>query len=70
MGRQPEGMQCRRSECRLLMQCVWQSWGYIGGTGGKCHDSGKSQAYGDEYGEGDIIGIYIDYGEPLDRVRV
>jgi hypothetical protein len=38
-----------------------KSWGYIAGTGGKCHDTAKSVEYGAKYGEGDVIGVCIDF---------
>eukprot|EP00474_Spongospora_subterranea_P004666 CRZ05124.1 hypothetical protein [Spongospora subterranea] len=38
-----------------------KSWAYIAGTGGKCHDSGKSTDYGAEWGENDVIGIFLDF---------
>ena len=37
------------------------SWGYIAGTGGKCHNQAKSEEYGAKYGEGDIIGLVMDF---------
>eukprot|EP01084_Bolivina_argentea_P245807 411459_1 len=37
------------------------SWSYIGGTGGKCYNSGKSLNYGDPYGENDIISVLINF---------
>jgi len=37
------------------------SWGYIAGTGGKCHISGKSIAYGKRYGGQDRIKVVIDF---------
>ena len=37
------------------------SWSYICGTGGTCHNSGQSVAYGEKYGDGDIIGISLDF---------
>ncbi|MES1908640.1 MAG: hypothetical protein MHM6MM_001536 [Cercozoa sp. M6MM] len=38
-----------------------KSWAYIGGTGGKCRDSGKSTPYGDPFSAGDTIGILLDF---------
>ena len=38
-----------------------QSWSYIMGTGGKCHDSGRSSSYGSKYGRGDRIGVLMDF---------
>ena len=37
------------------------SWGYIAGTGGKCHVSAKSEEYGERYGDGDVVGIEMDF---------
>ena len=37
------------------------SWSYIAGTGGKCHNSGKSIPYGEKYDAGDIIGVLLDF---------
>ena len=37
------------------------SWGYIAGTGGKCHVSAKSEEYGEKYGDGDVIGMEMDF---------
>jgi len=37
------------------------SWGYIAGTGGKCHQVAKSLPYGEPYGGGDVIGISLDF---------
>ena len=37
------------------------SWSYIGGTGGKCHNSGKSVSYGEKYKEGDVISVLLDF---------
>ena len=37
------------------------SWGYIAGTGGKCHVSAKSEEYGEKYGDGDVIGVQMDF---------
>ena len=39
------------------------SWGYIGGTGGKCHIQGKSVAYGKRYGGQDRIKCVIDFNK-------
>ena len=39
------------------------SWGYIAGTGGKCYNSGKSLSYGDPYGEGDVVGVLVNFDE-------
>jgi hypothetical protein len=38
-----------------------KSWGYIGGNGGKCYNSGKNENYGAKFGEGDVIGVYMDF---------
>lgn len=38
-----------------------KSWSYIGGNGGKCHNSGKHEQYGSLYGENDTIGVLLDY---------
>jgi hypothetical protein len=37
------------------------SWGYIGGTGGKCHQVAKSVPYGAPFGDGDVVGIELDF---------
>jgi SPRY domain/Sad1 / UNC-like C-terminal len=38
------------------------SWGYIGGTGGKNYNAGKSFAYGEKYGdENDLIRCVLDF---------
>jgi len=37
------------------------SWGYIGGTGGKCHNVGKSEAYGKRFGGQDRIRCVLDF---------
>ena len=37
------------------------SWGYIAGTGGKCHVSAKSEEYGEKYGDGDVVGVEMDF---------
>ena len=37
------------------------SWGYIAGTGGRCHHAAKSEAYGEKYHEGDVIGVVMDF---------
>jgi len=37
------------------------SWSYIAGTGGKCHNSGKSIDYGDEFAQGDVISVLLDF---------
>eukprot|EP00488_Nonionellina_sp_1-RS-2012_P003408 TRINITY_DN7240_c0_g1_i1.p1 TRINITY_DN7240_c0_g1~~TRINITY_DN7240_c0_g1_i1.p1 ORF type:complete len:210 (-),score=53.81 TRINITY_DN7240_c0_g1_i1:38-595(-) len=37
------------------------SWGYIGGTGGKCHSVGKSIAYGKKFGKNDRIKCQVDF---------
>lgn len=37
------------------------SWGYLGGTGGKCHGGSKSVSYGSKYGLGDRIGVLMDF---------
>jgi len=39
------------------------SWGYIAGTGGKCHNQTKSLDYGESFTQGDIIGIVLDFGK-------
>ncbi len=39
-----------------------ESWGYIGGTGGKCFNEPKSIPYGEEFGlVGDIIRVVCDF---------
>ena len=37
------------------------SWGYIAGTGGRCHQAATSKEYGEKYGEGDVIGVEMDF---------
>jgi len=37
------------------------SWGYIAGTGGKCHNEGKSEDYGEKYGHRDVITVELDF---------
>lgn len=37
------------------------SWGWIAGTGGKCHSEAKSVQYGDKYGLDDVVGIQMDF---------
>jgi hypothetical protein len=37
------------------------SWGYIGGTGGKCHRVGKSEMYGREFGQGARIRVRLNF---------
>jgi len=37
------------------------SWGYIAGTGGKCHGQARSLQYGDKFGLGDVVGIVLDF---------
>lgn len=37
------------------------TWGYIAGTGGKVHASGRSVSYGGRFGKGDRIGILMDF---------
>lgn len=40
-----------------------ESWGYIGGTGGKCFNVPKSMDYGEKYGRpGDVISVLLDFG--------
>jgi len=39
------------------------SWGYIGGTGGKCHRVGKSEIYGREFGNQARIKVRLDFGK-------
>jgi len=38
-----------------------KSWGYIGGTGGKCYHQAASLPYGVGYGENDVIGCELDF---------
>jgi hypothetical protein len=38
-----------------------KSWAYVGGNGGKCHNSGKIETYGLSYGAGDVIGVLLDF---------
>ena len=50
------------------------SWGWIAGTGGKCHNEAKrfvflitpaslvsSMTYGEKFGLGDVVGICLDF---------
>ena len=37
------------------------SWGYIAGTGGKCHNAARSDEYGERWGDGDVVGIVLDF---------
>jgi len=37
------------------------SWGYIGGTGGKCHRVGKSDVYGREFGQAARIRVRMNF---------
>ena len=39
------------------------SWGYIGGTGGKCHQVATSKPYGEPFGAGDVIAILCDFDQ-------
>eukprot|EP01006_Ploeotia_vitrea_P052211 TRINITY_DN67660_c9_g12_i2.p1 TRINITY_DN67660_c9_g12~~TRINITY_DN67660_c9_g12_i2.p1 ORF type:complete len:1039 (+),score=601.97 TRINITY_DN67660_c9_g12_i2:75-3191(+) len=39
------------------------SWGYIAGTGGKCHNVAKSQPYGHKYGADDVVSVALDFDE-------
>jgi len=39
------------------------SWGYIGGTGGKCHNVGKSVNYGADFGNQDVVRCAIDFSK-------
>lgn len=39
------------------------SWGFIAGTGGKCHNSARSVPYGRSFGLGDTVTVVLD----LDR---
>jgi len=39
------------------------SWSYISGTGGKCHNSGKSVNYGEKYSTGDVISVLLDFDD-------
>ncbi|ETO25100.1 hypothetical protein RFI_12039, partial [Reticulomyxa filosa] len=37
------------------------SWGYIGGTGGKCHQVGKTVDYGAQYGGNDVVKCEVNF---------
>lgn len=37
------------------------SWGYISGTGGKCHGTAASAVYGTKYGHNDIVTVVLDF---------
>lgn len=52
-------------DCTNVKQWVGTggSWGYIAGSGGKCQNSPRCIPYGETYGLGDVIGIYIDLDE-------
>eukprot|EP01083_Nonionella_stella_P185153 674319_1 len=40
-----------------------KSWSYIAGTGGKCHNSGKSIKYGATFGDKDVISVLLNFDE-------
>merc|ERR1711941_242598 len=50
---------------RLNAGKIWigaqNTWGYIAGTGGKVHASGRSVSYGGKFGKNDRIGILMDF---------
>jgi len=37
------------------------SWSYIGGTGGKCYNSGKSVSYGESYKDKDVVSVLLNF---------
>ena len=41
------------------------SWGYISSSGGKCHQLAKSETYGAPYGEGDVVGVIMDFSHRM-----
>jgi len=49
-------------DCKGAKQWVGTggSWGYIGGTGGKCHTTAVTVPYGSKYGSGDIITVVFN----------
>ena len=61
IGVAPETFTCTGSRQWLGSQ---NSWGYIGGTGGKCYNVGKSSPYGEKFGAigkpGDLITTVMD----------
>jgi len=58
VGVVPTSFQCGGSKQWVG---AYKSWGYIGGTGGVCHDSPNSMPYGETFGQGDIIGVILDF---------
>lgn len=50
-------------DCRGAKQWVGtsNSWGYIGGTGGKCHNTAVSAAYGSKFVRGDVVTVFLDF---------
>lgn len=50
-------------DCKGAKQWVGtsNSWGYISGTGGKCHNTAVSLPYGAKFGVGDVITILLDF---------
>jgi len=61
IGVAPESFECHGSKQWLGSQ---SSWAYIGGTGGKCYNVGKSESYGDKWGErpGDLVTCVVNRG--------
>ncbi|ETO33073.1 ran-binding protein [Reticulomyxa filosa] len=49
------------STCERIWVGSQSSWAYIGGTGGKCFNSGQSTAYGEQFTTGDIISVVMDF---------
>jgi hypothetical protein len=52
-------------DCKLGKQWVGTngSWGYIAGTGGKCHEKAVSLNYGAKFGLNDIITITLNFSQ-------
>ena len=50
-------------DCRGPKQWVGvsNSWGYIGGTGGKCHTTANSLPYGAKWGRGDVVTVLLNF---------
>lgn len=57
LGAIPSNVDCRGSKQWVG---TGDSWGFIAGTGGKCHSSAKSLPYGSGFGIGDTISILLD----------
>ncbi|SPQ95478.1 B30.2/SPRY domain-containing protein [Plasmodiophora brassicae] len=58
VGIVPSAFQCNSQRAWVGAQ---DSWAYIAGTGGKANNSGQSSPYGDQFGQGDKIGILVDF---------